>query len=300
MYHEYPYQNFHELNLDWILSELNKFREKFKEWEQTILELQEGLEDIDDWETRIVALEKISEKIPVIEKALNDLSNLHDIDVKNLKALINDLQKQINDLDVTALRVYIDSQDNLIRADYNKKFADSYFVMYSLFNELKERVEILAELIVKIDTMAYNPWPRVIEKDPLQKNLNFAYADLADVVPTAEQYAKLGLSASDYNTFDLLARDYSLFGKLKLKMHFVFSPVYGFKQEINNVLTSIVNYIKGTMSASDYSALDLDADAYAALEITALDYYSYNNIYGLLALGGDGLTASQYATIHQI
>lgn len=300
MFHEYPYQNNHELNLDWILSELNKFREKFHEWEQTITELQEALEDIDDWETRIVALETITQKIPVIEKALNDLTNLEKADVQNLKAMIDDLQKQINELDIAALKVYVDSHDNMLQADYNKKFADSYFVMYSLFNGLKERLEILAELVAKIDTMAFNPWTRTLEKESLQTNLNYAYADLADLVPTAEQYAELGLTATEYNTFDLLARDYSVFGKIRLKMHYVFSPVFGFKQELNNVLTSIVNYIKGTMSADEYTALDLTADEYTALDITALDYYSYNNVYGLLALGGEGLTAAQYATIHQI
>lgn len=274
---KYPNQNDEILNLDWVLKQLQEFRTTFESWRETIEALQEALEDIDDWEDRIAALEAVSAKIPVLEKSLSDLANLEAADVKYLKSLIDDLQSQINNIDISALKVYVDSRDNELMADYNKRIYDNYVVTYSLFNGLKDRLEILATIVAELDTKAYNPWPRVIAKESLQKNLDYAYADLADAVPTAEEYAALGLSANDYEDYDLLARDYSLRGKAALKMHFVYSPVYGFKQEINNVLTSIVNFIKGTMSATEYGALDLDADAYTALDLTAEDYYSYNN-----------------------
>ena len=293
----YPYQNDEILNLDWVLKQIQEFRATLESWTDTIRELQEGLEDISDWETRIEALEVMSAKIPVIEKSLNDLANLHDVDVKNLKAMIYDLQRQIDALDVTALRIYIDSRDNELKADYNKKIYDNYVVTYQLFNALKDRLEILAQIVAELDTKAYNPWPRRMAKEALQDNLNYAYSDLADSVPTAEEFAELGLSATEYSAYDMLARDYSVRGKYNLRMHFVYSPVYGFKQEINNVLTSIVNFIKGTMSAAEYSALDLDADAYTALDLTADDYYSYNNQLGYIGTGGTGLTSEQYSTL---
>lgn len=293
----YPYQNDEILNLDWVLKQIQEFGATLESWADTIRELQEGLEDISDWETRIEALEVMSAKIPVIEKSLNDLANLHDVDVKNLKAMIYDLQRQIDALDVTALRIYIDSRDNELKADYNKKIYDNYVVTYQLFNALKDRLEILAQIVAELDTKAYNPWPRRIAKEALQDNLNYAYSDLADSVPTAEEFAELGLSATEYSAYDMLARDYSVRGKYNLRMHFVYSPVYGFKQEINNVLTSIVNFIKGTMSATEYSALDLDADAYTALDLTADDYYSYNNQLGYIGTGGTGLTSEQYSTL---
>ncbi len=296
-YKKYPYQNDEILNLDWVLSQIQEFRQSFEEWAETIKELQEGLEDISDWETRIEALEVMSAKIPVIERSLNDLANLHDVDVKNLKAMIDDLQRQINALDVTALRIYIDSRDNELMADYNKKIYDNYVVTYQLFNALKDRLEILAQIVAEIDTKAYNPWPRRIAKEALSDNLNYAYSDLADSVPDASEYSELGLSATEYSAFDMLARDYSVRGKLNLKMHFVYSPVYGYKQEINNVLTSIVNYVKHTMSADSYTELDLDADAYTALDLTAEDYYSYNNQQGYIGTGGDGLTSDQYSSL---
>lgn len=295
---KYPNQNDEILNLDWVLKQLQEFRATFESWRETIEALQEALEDIDDWEDRITALEVVSAKIPVLEKSLSDLANLEAADVKYLKSLIDDLQSQINALDISALKVYVDSRDNEIMADYNKKIYDNYVVTYSLFNALKDRLEILANIVAELDTKAYNPWARRIVKESLQKNLDYAYSDLADLVPTAEEYAELGLSATEYTSFDMLARDYSVRGKALLKMHFVYSPVYGFKQEINNVLTSIVNFVKGTISALEYANLDLTADEYSALDLTALDYYSYGNNLGYVGTGGTGLTSEQYSTLH--
>lgn len=298
MWHEYPYQNNHELNLDWILAELNKFRTKFAEWEETINQLIEALKDIDDWENRIVALETITNQIPIIQKQLNDLSNLHDADIKYLKNLIDGLQQQINDMDVAALKAYVDSHDNMLQADFNNQIFENYRITYELFNGLKDRIIALAEAVAQIDTKAYNPWPRIIRKESLQTNLDYAYADLSDLVPDAASYSELNLSANDYNEYDLTARDYSLYGKLKLHMFYVFSPVYGFKQEISNVLTSIVNFVKGTLSADEFAALDITADDYTALDLTADDYYSYNNSLGYVGVGGAGLTANQYSELH--
>lgn len=298
MWHEYPYQNNHELNLDWILAELNKFRTKFAEWEETINQLIEALKDIDDWENRIVALETITNQIPIIQKQLNDLSNLHDADIKYLKNLIDGLQQQINDMDVAALKAYVDSHDNMLQADFNNQIFENYRITYELFNDLKDRLIALAEAVAQIDTKAYNPWPRIIRKESLQTNLDYAYADLSDLVPDAASYSELNLSANDYNEYDLTARDYSLYGKLKLHMFYVFSPVYGFKQEISNVLTSIVNFVKGTLSADEFAALDITADDYTALDLTADDYYSYNNSLGYIGVGGAGLTANQYSELH--
>lgn len=300
MIHEYPYQNNHELNLDWILSELNKFRETFNSWAETISELQEGLENLDNINSRLDSLETISNQIPTIKKTLDNLINLHDVDIKNVKSLINDLQNQIDNIDISALKIYVDSRDNMLQADINKKFYDNYIVTYELFNGLSDRLIQLAEIVNQLDTKAYNPWYRRIAKESLQTNLNFAYSDLADLVPTASEYAELGLTATEYNKFDLTAHVYSLAGRIKLKMHYVFSPVFGYKQEINNVLTSIIDYIKGTMSADEYTALNMSADEYTALNLDANEYYSYNSEYGLLALGGSGLTASEYSTIHSI
>lgn len=304
MFNEYPYQNNHELNLDWILKKISEFEAKFNSWSDTIENLQEALENIEDWKDRIGTLESeyssMLSNLNDISAALDTLSNLHNSDITRLQAEIDAINIELQNIDVDAIYTYIDSKNNMIQADYNNKFYLAYVTMYDLFNNLAKRVVALAELVAKIDTMAFNPWPRDLNKKSLQQNLNFAYSDLADNVPTAEQYSEAGLTAAEYSTFNLFAKDYSLFGNFKLHFDFIYSPVYGFKQNISNVLTSIINYIKGTMSADDYTALELTADDYTTLDISALDYYSFNSQNGLLGLGGNGITASQYSTITTI
>ena len=304
MFNEYPYQNNHELNLDWILKKISEFEATFNSWADTIENLQEALEDIEDWEGRISTLENeynsMLSNLNDISAALDTLSNLHNSDITRLQAEIDSINNELQHIDVDAIYAYINNRNNMIQSDYNNKFYLAYVTMYDLFNNLADRVIALAELVSKIDTTAFNPWPRDLNTKSLQQNLNYAYADLADNVPTAEQYSEAGLTADDYSTFNLFAKDYSLFGNFKLHLDFIYSPVYGFKQNISNVLTSIINYIKGTISADDYTALDLSADDYTALDLSALDYYSFNSQYETLGLGGDGITASQYSTITTI
>ena len=80
----------------------------------------------------------------------------------------------------------------------------------------------------------------------------------------------------EYDTYNLTAYEYARFGFKMLHLDFVFSPIYGFKQSVDNVLTSILNWIEGTLSADGYTALNLTADDYTALNLSAADYYSYN------------------------
>lgn len=297
-FNEFPWTKYYDSDLREVLKYMKTFEETLSSYDETIEELKEALEGIDDMESRISDLETATSDLSDIRSRLTDLENLHATDIANLQSQIDTLADVVNTIETTTtnIKTYVDSRDNVLKADYNQKFYQVYVDMWTLFNGLKDRVIALAELVAQIDTMAYNPWARSIEKVSLQTNLNYAYADLADMVLTAEEYSELGLSATEYNTRDLTAYEYSVRGRKWFHMDFIYSPVYGFKQDISNVLTSIINYIKGTLSADEYSALNLSAESYTNLDMTAVDYYSYGSS-GYLGLGGNGLTASQYSTI---
>lgn len=296
---EFPWTKYYDSDLRQVLKYLREFEKKLGSYDSVIAELKEALSGIAGMESRITALENATSDLNSIRSRLTDLENLHSADVKRLQKEIDELKITLDNVSdvVNSFKVYVDSRDNLLMADYNQKFYQVYTDMWTLFNGLKDRVIALAEIVSKIDTMAYNPWQRVNEKVSLQANINYAYADLADMELTAEQYSELGLSADEYSEWDLSAYEYSVRGKRWFHLDFVYSPVYGFRQNISNVLTSIINYIKGTLSAAGYSALDLSADDYSALDLTAEAYYSYGSTSGFLGLGGNGLTASQYSSI---
>lgn len=294
-FEEFPNADYYRSDLRKILEYMRTFENTLDSYADVIAELQEALEGIEGMDARITALETATSDLATIRAHLVTLDdNVEDIntEIENLKLLVSSLNNAIS-----GIRAYVDSRDNQLISDYNNKFYTMNVRMWTMFNALKERIEALTLIINALDTNAYNPWARVIRKESLQTNLNYAYADLADNIPTAEEYSELGLTATEYGGYDLSAYEYSVRSKKWLHLDFVFSPVYGFKQSIGNVLTSIVNYIQDTMTASEYTALDMTADAYTELDMSATDYYSYLADSGYLRLNGNGLTSEQYSRI---
>lgn len=298
-FNEFPWTKYYDSDLRQILKYMRNFEAKLKSYDSIIAELKEALEGIGDMEQRITALELATSDLASIYSRLTDLENLHSADVKRLQGEIDALALVVDNIETTisGIKAYVDSRDNVLMADYNAKFYQVYVDMWSIFNGLKNRIIALAEIVSKIDTMAYNPWQRSISKVNLQTNMNYAYADLADMALTAEEYAELGVTATQYSSWNLSAYEYSVRGRKWFHLDFVYSPVYGFRQNISNVLTSIINYVKGTITADEYSTLNLSAYDYEQLDMTADDYYSYMSGQSYLGLGQNGLTANQYSEI---
>lgn len=298
-FNEFPWTKYYDSDLREVLKYMREFESTLDSYESVITELQEALDEIDGYDARITALESATSDLASIRSRLTDLENTLDADVVYLQQQIDAISYTLGSIEdtISGLKDYVDNKYNNIIADVSNRIYQVYVDMWTLFNGLKERVIALAEMVSNIDTSVYNPWARVLSKESIQKNINYAYMDLADTVPTADEYSELGLSADDYDDYELSAYEYSVRGKKWLHLDFVFSPVYGFKQNISNVLTSIINYIQDTLTAAEYTALDLDADGYTALDMTAHDYYSFMADEGYLKLGMNGITASQYSTI---
>lgn len=298
-FNEFPWSKYYDSDLREVLKYMREFEAKLSEYDAVIEELKEAIKDLDDYDTRITALERATSDLNTIRRRLTDLENTLNADVIYLQEQIDNISFTIGSIEDTlkGFKDYIDGKYNTLLITINNKVYEIYTDMFALFNGLKERIIALAEIVNKIDTSAYNPWPRILEKETIQQNINYAYADLADNVPTAEEYSSLGLEAGDYDAYELSAHEYSLRGRKWLHLDFVYSPSYGFKQEISNVLTSILNFTEGTIDADTYSDLDMDADTYSALDLDAHAYYSYMSNEGYLQLGKNGITAQQYSTI---
>lgn len=294
---KYPVVNDEIINLDWVINKVKSMDNMLTAWIAQAEELQRILNDtIPDMETDISELFSL---VTAINASISDLQNIRD-QIAGLTEKDNDLQHQINAINTNwdqidnrfaEVDARIDSIKYVVGAEFLAELWKVQGEIYQLKYDLQSEMRSISRRIDEIDTSVYNPWAGYrVDQD---ENDKLIYADLADMVPTATEYASLGLSASDYAAYDLSAYEYAVRGKKHLKMFYVFSPVYGFKQAISNVLTSIVNYIAGTMTASEYAALDLDADAYLNLDLTSIEYMEYNE-------NGAGLTASDYAAINKL
>lgn len=284
---KYPYVSDEILNLDWVLSKIREFEAVIDDLQSTIEELKAGLANLGQINLRLDALEAATSDLNDMRAALRGLA----AEDATLQSQIDALNLFIGAYDdaLKNLREYIDSKIAVV----NKRIDTLAFDILSDANvkiiKLQKQLDALTKRIDEIDTTVLNPWHWGMGRIDQDKNINYVYNDLADECLTAEQYCKLGLSASDYTTYDLTARDYWEFGKTKLHFRWVYSPLEGFKQDINVVLSNIANWLFGTLSADDYAALDLSADDYAALDLTAILYMLYNT--------NGTLTADDYAAL---
>jgi len=276
--HKYPITNLHEIDLTFMHDDIDKMIEILESWEAIIEELKEGIALFKDLESRVIVLENDVKSLKSDVIQLKSNYTYLNGEVNNLKSDLDAIKTRLRIVEITLQSVwnYIDS-----RIDYviEKSYRDDLIIMNKLNQaklQLQLQIDDLYRLISTISTEITNEW-HWGNKISIQKNNGLIYMDLADNTPTASDYQKLNLTAADYDDFMLTAREYAKYGYKMLHLDFVFSPAYGFKQEISNVLTSIINYIEGTLSANEYTSLSLTADDYTALNLSASDYYSYSS-----------------------
>ena len=261
------------------------------DWSETIKELEIAIQDIDGMKTDIseikISLRNVYSSLDNLDNAIKDVNTYaHQLEgrISNNEEAISDLVKMIANFNanvddkLNALEKKLTNMINSITYDFSEELK----LLQLKFNQLKvntqAQIDALNKRVDEIDTSVVNPWRAQLGRISNQREAILTYNDLADCVPTAEEYSKLGLTAQGYTNVGITAMDYVRRGKEKLHYYWVYSPTYGFLQEISNVLTSIVTYLCNTLSADEYSALDMTADDYTALDITAQEYYSYGRV----------------------
>lgn len=296
-YTKYPQINDEILNLDWVINRLKAMEALLNEWIEEAEALRQMLlNTIPGMQTDISNLQSA---VNLINQNIADLQQIRD-DIATLKAVDGDLQAQINAIDtnydlifqkIDEVNARIDNIREVVGIEFLAAIRQLQNDFYSMKFELEQQMNEIRSRMDEIDTSVYNPWAGYrVDQDENTKRI---YADLSDMIPTAAEYAGLGLSASDYTAYDLTAYEYAVRGKKHFHFDFVFAPVLGIRQNISNVLTSIINFFMGTMTASEYALLDLTASEYSNLDLTSEEYYSYNT-------NESGLTASEYAAISKL
>lgn len=308
-----------------LVKKINEVIDQFDDWSEVIAELQQAIVDIDDMKANIATLDtelvaltgtvnenyrelvslvseldklvndsvkNMNDRVDTVEMSLSNLTQaIYNVN-KNLSKEIEDLRKELTDL-INSKYVNFEEELELLRLKVNQMKVN-----------LQGQIDVINDKIAELDTTVLNPWHTELGKLSIEKNVKLMYNDLADCVTTAEEYAKLGLDADGYSSFGLRAIDYVLRGKEKLHYYWVYSPAYGWKQEISNVLTSILDFVYDVYTADAYSELDLTADEYAELSYSANDYYLANyhggggggDTRGFIKfdVGNNGLTRREY------
>ena len=286
---EFPDTAYYHSDLRRILDRLREIDDTLSKYDETIEQLKTELSKIQDLYPRVSNLEQ---RLTVAETAITSIKldistftqKIYEVEAQE-KADVIALRKLIDSLtaEITSIEVKIDGVYGYIDgalADIKLYVARLYGRMVTQFEGLKQlllaEIEALKKRIDELDTSVKNPWHLEEGRIEQDRNERLVYMDLSDNVPTAIEYCKLGLTADEYSAFELSAIKYCRFGKKILHYDWVYNPITGIRQDINNVLTAIIDNHFGTISADAYTLLELTADDYTAKDITALEYYSFS------------------------
>lgn len=296
-FNKYPYTDFHELNLDWIIERYVTLTEEvntLKAWmAQHKIEYAEAMDrleavenEIDTFEQQITAqfnqlktsLEAdFAQQQAELEAALNQVKAEVDTELAQLQedvaAAIASFETQFKTLETSIL-----NEVEQLKADVRREVSNFYNIMQAnneyVFTYVENRLDDFINSLPEIITvMVYNPYRG--EVTDIQTAINDLYEVAAIWGLTASQYDSLGLTASDYDDLDLTAREYDTLGyKLLYKdpAHYMLSPFTGEYVPLQEVIDKLAQFHMEGLTASEYDAKDLTATVYDDLELTAFNY----------------------------
>lgn len=296
---KYPYTDFHELNLDWLLETYqeildhivaltNWMNQHKTEYEEAMQRLQAVENEIDTFEARVQAefdrlaeeqAAAFAEQTAKLDRAIQEMKAEVTQEILKLRedvaAAIADFQTQFNQMkaqveaEITSLRILINQE--IVRLNETLEVNNAYIRQY-----VEDRID---QFINDFPTMinmvpVYNPVRG--DMTSLQQAINDLY-DVARVYGlTAEQYDSLNLTAKAYDDKELTAMEYDQYGYIKLgypdENWYMISPFTGQFTKVKNVVMDLAHFHMVGLTAQEYDDLELEAEEYDLKEITAFDY----------------------------
>ena len=288
--HEYPYTDPYRSNADWLINKVKEFGQTLDSWEGTINQLLEALQELDGWEDRIQILEAATADLPKIRTHLTeldasivDLYNADSATNRRIDAITINYDLVLEELaGLQALqKVYLD-----LANEYTDAKLKSFYIEYrAKVYELEEAIEELRAL--RPETLN-NPVRGV--RNNLQRSYNLAYNDMREDALNVAQFAELGLTVNQFSALGLNALWFGLHSRSVFKWDYVTAPISKLYKPIAHAINELLEYICGSFTVSEFSALDLTCEGFAALDYTCLEYMEAND-------AARGLTVSQYSDI---
>lgn len=288
---KYPYTDFHEMNLDWLLTNYQSIIDKTNqiiewannhqiEYEEAMRRLQAVENEIYTFEQQITdAFNRLESEIRnEVEIALTEIRAEVDATIIQLQ---NEVRQQLSDFvqEFQDLKSQVQREINNLLGIINRAIEDLQGTLEAnnefIFEYVENRLDqFIQDLPIYENIFVYNPYRG--ETTTLQQAINDLYSVACIWGLTAAQYDSLGLTANEYDNLELSAAEYDTLGyKLLYKdpMWYMINPFTGELVPLKEVIMSLVGLHRGdALTATEYDALDLDATTYDAYDLTAYDY----------------------------
>ena len=304
LWDHFPYTNFHELNLDWIVT-------KVKELNAKVLELDEWMAQHKTEYANLVL------RVTALENEINTFETQVRSEFQRLKADLDaDFAAQKAEMDqaLAETQAEVNAQIELLTSEVNAAIAglDTQFANLTreirselvtvkiqvneaigaldqrildnnefLFKYVEERLDqFIIDFPDLIDITVYNPFRGSYT------NLQTAINDLYDMSCieglTALQFDTMDLTAEEFDTYNLTAREFDQYGYTMLgypdPRYYMFDPFTGEKNLVKNVVQKLaaLHTDAESVSATEFDTLDLTATEFDATDITAFNFDWYS------------------------
>ena len=296
---KYPYTDFHELNLDWLLETyqeivdhvnalLSWMDQHKEEYAEAMERLQAVENEIDTFEQRVQdefnrlaeeQAEAFAEQTAKLDLAIQQMKDEVTQEILKLREdvaeAIASFQTQFNQLkaeieaEITSLRILINQE--IVRLNQTLEVNNAYIKQY-VEDRINQFIDDFPTMITLVPV--YNPVRG--DMTSLQQAINDLY-DVARVYGlTAEQYDSLNLTAEQYDNYELTAMEYDQYGYIKLgypdENWYMISPFTGQFTKVKNVVMDLAHFHMEGLTAEEYDLKELTAEEYDLKEITAFDF----------------------------
>lgn len=304
LWDHFPYTNFHELNLDWIITKVKELNAKVVELDAWA---QEHKGDYQELLARVTAVEgEINTFETQVRSEFERLKADIDADFAEQKAemdaalaetqaevaaqidlLTNEVREAIAGLDTQFANLTREIRSELVQvklevnqalAQLDQRILDNNeFLFEYVENRLDQFIIDFPELI---DIQVYNPFRG--SYTGLQTAINDLY-DMSCVYGlTAIQFDTLDLTAEEFDNYDLTAREFDQYGYNLLgypdPRYYMFDPFTGEKNLVKNVVQKLaaLHTDADSVNVTEFEALDLTAEEFDATDITAFNFDWYS------------------------
>lgn len=279
-FNQYPYQNLQDFNLDYILKTMKTLRDDYGT-------LTDFFENLDDWKAGIdedvarclrelAAYDSRFEQLSNdVTTSMNALQTALESEIDGLaRSLNNEINIRLNEVDlaISALTQEIANRiTNLTNALFAQIQTNDAVMKAYIDVRFQEFIDELPEWTTE-NILVHNPVTG--ETEPLNKTLYDIYEVSRAYALTAEEYDSLGLTASEYDALNMTAFEYDNNAKnvIGLGVNMIRSPFDGTYISIERAINELAALHMNALTATEYDALEMDADTYDALELTAYDY----------------------------
>lgn len=213
VWQQYPYSNFHDMNMDWILKTLNTVNHditELNEWKAEREARDEWLDQsIEDLNTKYEAL------VELYNTFVDEVNTRFDQLSEEITAQVDVLEASVNER-VTALEAQINAQLSALEAELRgemRSFQDQVNALLTVYNN---RIIDIEEGLVRVENMIPNMMNII---DPYTGQENTIVNVIYEIVNrtkqnalTAAAYDAVGITAAAYDALQISAYNYDFNG----------------------------------------------------------------------------------------